>query len=159
MVPCSAIRASPCIPPPWVHTLKYYQYYYQGTYTYIKILPVHVFQKILGFKVSKSNNMNEKLFLRKILIWVPNQSRILCWFWNCLENAKICWQVQKLEFVLFCTTSLQKFVANNFFWMHFFQFHGFEISVKFCVFWIGTHAIKENFFLRKLSRHMSIIWN
>ncbi len=36
------------------------------------------------------------------------------------------------------TTKLQKCLANNFFWVDFFfdYFHRFEISVKFCEFWI-----------------------
>jgi hypothetical protein len=43
----------------------------------------------------------------------------------------------KLEFVLFYTTNLQKFLANNFSGCTFSKyFHGFEISVKFCVFLI-----------------------
>jgi hypothetical protein len=44
----------------------------------------------------------------------------------------------KLGIFLFYTTNLQKFLANNFFWVPFFfnYVQGFEISVKFCVFWI-----------------------
>jgi hypothetical protein len=41
-----------------------------------------------------------------------------------------------------CPPILQKFLANNFFWVHFFP--GYEIRVKFCVFLILICKIRSN---------------
>jgi hypothetical protein len=41
------------------------------------------------------------------------------------------------SWVLFYTTNLHNFLANNFFWVHLFSIISTnEIRVKFCIFWI-----------------------
>ncbi len=66
----------------------------------------------------------------------------------------------KLGIFLFNTTNLQKNFANNFSWVHFFQFfffnsfHRFEISMKFCVFWIVISKKRIKIFLGLLSTYI-----
>ncbi len=61
-----------------------------------------------------------KICLRKIWIWVWKQSRILRWFRKLPKTKKLyAKKCGKLELALFYITNLQKFLANNFFWVHF----------------------------------------
>ena len=66
-------------------------------------------------------------------------SKLLRKMWKtCLQKSYSQNKCEKSEVLLFYTTKLQKCLANNFFWVDFFfdYFHRFEISVKFCEFWI-----------------------
>ncbi len=89
-------------------------------------------------------------------MWVSKQRRILCWFRNCWEkcekfaNKKVTAKknCEKSEVLLFYTTNLQKCLAKNLFLGGFFfdYFHRFEISDKFCEFWILIcHKRTKNF--------------
>jgi hypothetical protein len=81
--------------------------------------------------------------------------------WEKIANKKLqAKKCAKLKFFLSYTSNLHRFLANSFFWVHFFvnYFHGFEISVKFCVFWILISKKRIKKFLGSLSTYMSIIW-
>ncbi len=71
--------------------------------------------------------------------------------WKLLTNAKNLLtkkfqakKCSKLEFVFFYITNLQMFLANNFFWMHFFPIIYTDLDQREILCILDTHMLKKN---------------